>query len=110
MSKTKIGGIVALALAALIALGFGIQLLNLEMFKFFAPKFEDAKREVFENTKSYTHGKAQDLGKYYEEYTKGTDEEKEIIKNVIQMNFANFDETKLDNYKLQQFLTKVRGY
>jgi len=89
---------------------FLIGLYSLGMFKFFAPKTENIKREVFENTKSYLHGVQQDLGKYYHEYQKADDSSKEIIKSTIRMRFAEVDVSKLQSAKLRSFLTEARGY
>ena len=73
----KIGGIVVGGFTALIFFLFLIGVIDLGMFKFFAPKYENVRREVFENTKSYTHGKIQDLAKYKDEYDKAEYDEKE---------------------------------
>ena len=75
---------------------FVLELFGLGMFKFFAPKRENVRREVFEQTKSYVHGKVQDLGKYYEEYQSAkTIDDKDVIRNVIKVRFAEFDESKI---------------
>lgn len=99
-------------LVGIIAVLFVLQLVGLGFFKFFEPKRENIRREVFENTKSYTHGVIQDLGKYYQEYyePETTEEEKQTIKSVILIRFAEFDENKIENYKLQQFFIQMRGY
>ena len=90
---------------------FLIGLYSLGMFKFFAPKMENVRRNVFEQTQSYTHGKIQDLAKYYDEYNK-TDVlgEKEAVRQLIILRFAEFDETKIRPQKLRNFLTNMRGY
>ena len=80
------------------------------MFKFFEPKKENIRREIFENTKSYTHGKIQDLAKLYQEYQKADPDGKETIKTLVQSQFSDFDAEKINNYKLQIFLTNMRGY
>jgi hypothetical protein len=110
MTKTKIvfssiGGLVGVMI-----LIFILELFGLGMFAFFEPKKENIRREVFENTKSFTHGVIQDLGKYYQEYREGDAEKKETIKSVIQMRFPNFDADKIDNLKLKQFFINMRGY
>jgi len=101
-----IGGIILLVM-----LSFGTGLINLEYKKFFKPKLENVERSVFEETKSYTHGKIQDLAKYYEEYNKDTTiEDKESIKSLIKLNFAEFNADKIKAHKLKIFLTDIRGY
>jgi len=95
----------------LIVLMFGAGVLNLEWSKFFAPRKENIRREVFENTKSYTHGKIQDLAKYYDEYRKCEDlSEKTAIEGVIKMQFANFDASVITSQQLKSFLISTRGF
>lgn len=76
----------------------------------FYPIEQQIEREVFEETKSYVHGKIQDLAKYYEECQKATDDDKATIADVIQMQFANFEADKIDNFKLRSFLVEIRGF
>jgi len=99
------------SLLGIFALVFILELFGLGMFKFFAPKRENVRREVFEQTKSYVHGKVQDLGKYYEEYQNAkTTEDKNVIRNVIKVRFSEFDETKIQVDELRRFLINMRGY
>jgi hypothetical protein len=89
----------------------GLSYANLGYKRHFNPKHENVRREVFENTKSYTHGKTQDLAKYYEEYTKSeSQEDKDAVAELIKMQFADFNATVIRNSKLRNFLTNVRGY
>lgn len=98
-----IGGIVLL----IVTVSFG----RLAWMKYFMPKEESVRREAFEETKSYTHGKMQDLAKYYEEYTKAeTSEDKEAIRNIIRMRFADFNSGSVNPNRLRAFLVEMRGY
>lgn len=97
-----------IALILLISLGWGLGYNELLWMKFFNPRKENVRRQVFENTKSYTHGVIQDLGKYYEEYQKA--ENKTAIQAVIKMRFAEFDANKINSLSLKQFLISTRGY
>ena len=105
--KWKItGGIIGFLI-----LMFILQFAGLEWFRFFQPRRENIKREVFENTKSYTQGKIQDLGKYYAEYQKAeTREDKMALEGVIKMRYAEFDEKKINSLTLRNFLIQTRGY
>ena len=67
-------------------------------------------RKIYEQSKSYIHGKIQDLAKYYEEYQNADEEGKQAIHNLIQMNFAELDENKIENRRLRIFLQEMRGY
>ncbi len=111
MQYLKIGLLSILAIVVLLIITFGFGLFGLEYKKFFAPKHENVNRQVFEQTQSYVHGKVQDLAKYYEEYNKAeAAEDKEAIRSLILMRFAEFDATKIRSQQLQNFLTTTRGY
>jgi hypothetical protein len=100
-----------LSLISIIVLIFALEFIGLGFFKFFEPKRENVRREIFENTQSYTHGKIQELAKYYEEYNKADDQnDKETIKQMIKIKFAEFDESKINSPKLKLFLENTRGY
>ncbi len=98
------------AIVALVALAFMLELGGLQWDRFFAPKKANVERQVFEQTKSFTHGKIQDLAKYYEEYTKTDVEDREPIRQLIIMNFAEFDAGNIQNQRLKEFLVVQRGY
>jgi hypothetical protein len=99
-----------LGLALLVGLTFGLEYLDIVRFGIFEPKRENIRREVFENTKSYTHGVAMDLAKYFDEYQKADDNRQEAIRQIILMRFAEFDASKLQSTELQRFLINMRGY
>ena len=102
---------VIMCIVAFVAFIFGAQYLHLNMTKFFKPKYENVNRQVFENTKSYLHGIQQDLGKYYNEYNKAkTVEDKEVIKEVVKVRFAEVDASNIKSPTLRRFLISMRGY
>jgi mevalonate kinase len=107
----KTGFKVVLGIILIAVLVFGLGMAQLGWFKFFEPKKENVRREVFENTKSFTKGKTQDLAKYYEEWVKATsDEEKRAVGEMVKINFADFDSNKVNSPKLRQFLQNIRSY
>jgi hypothetical protein len=108
--KIKIFGYSVGGLAIVLTVVFVLGLFGLGYYKFFAPKKENIRREVFEETQSYVHGKIQDLAKYREEYYRSTDDGKEALKATIIMRFAEFDETQIRSPELRQFLKETRGY
>jgi hypothetical protein len=100
-------GIILLVILSIFALS-ALEVIHMGIFE---PAKENVRRNVFENTKSYVHGKIQDLSKYYAEYQKAeTDQDKEVIANLIKTQFADFDENLIDNYILRSFLKEQRGY
>lgn len=96
----------------LIILVFGIEMLGLQWTKFFKPKYQNVEREVFEQTKSYVHGKIQDLAKNYKEYNNPDtpEDEKRAIASLIPTEFADLDTNDVKNTKLKAFLIEKRGY
>ena len=109
MNTLKIIGIGLLVIFGLFLLSMGLEYLNLVKFGYFAPKYENVKREVFENTQSYVEGKRQDLVKYRLEYLKSKDpQEKEALRQTIVQMFANFDEEKLTDPELKSFLHSMK--
>lgn len=83
-------------MALMFALIFLGNLYGLESFKFFAPKYEDARRNVFENTQSYVEGKRQEIAKLKYEYARSSDEtEKAAIRAMVRQVSANLDLSKL---------------
>ena len=83
------------AIVLIAAISFGLNYLGLVKFRFFAPRYENARREVFENTQSYVEGKRQALTKHYNEWRKADSAEKNAIRAVVLQEFANFDIDKL---------------
>ena len=100
-----------LSFIGILVLAFGLELLGLQWTKFFAPRRENIRREVFEETKSYTHGAISDLAQYFEQYQKATTaEDKETIRAVVKARFAEFDETNITVEEIRNFLINMRGY
>lgn len=91
-----------------ILLFVGLSFISLWSYQYFAPRYEDARRKVFKQTRSYNEGKMQDLSKYRYEYLKGTPEEKAIIKSTIQHMFADYESQELP-IELRQFLDQIKG-
>lgn len=86
----KTAGIV-IGITLFISLIFGLQYLGLMNFKFFAPKYENVRREVYENTQSYVEAKRQAITKYYNEWRKGDEADKDALRTIVLQDFANFN-------------------
>ena len=71
---------------------------------------QNANREVYENTNSFTKAKRQEAIKLYKEYQEcETDEERKAIETVAAMSFADFDEDKyITNQELLKWIKKVK--
>ena len=108
---------VALKWTALIVVGviiFGLAMSWVTMgndfflYKFFAPKQEAVRRQVFEQTKSYNQGMVQELENFYAEYSKGTTSQKDSIAQIVNHRYADYQNERLPGY-LVQFLADCRG-
>ena len=69
---------------------------ELGMFKFLAPRYEEVKRQVFQESKEYQHGTIQELDKMRLEHAKTNDPE---IRRAIEVRatrmVAEFDKNNL---------------
>lgn len=77
-------------------------------YKFFAPKFENVRREVFQNTRSYNEGKIQDLAKYRIEYLMADQEDKVPLKITILFMFADYPKDRLP-HELKLFIKDLES-
>lgn len=81
---------VSIALA-LSALGWVVQGNDFLLFKFFAPRQEAARREVFEQSKAYREGMAQELRAMQLDYVKASPEQKKAIASIVVHRVAGVD-------------------
>lgn len=86
---------------------FGLQAISYGSLKFWGPKYEEAKREIFENTKSYKHGTIRDLQNLMLEYKSADNEgHKAALRVTILHRSAAFDRNELTP-QLRQFLNTL---
>jgi hypothetical protein len=96
-----------------IILGFGaITLLNglgLMQTKIFAPRYEQVRRETFEQSKAYRQGAVQELEAMHLDYIRATDpEQKAAIKSIVLHRIADYDPAMLTP-DLQLFINQLRN-
>lgn len=78
------------------------------MYKYFAPKYANAQREVFEGTKSYNQGMIQELQNMQFTYHAAKDSSaKEALASDILHRVADFPDDKLPA-DLRSFIQKLR--
>ena len=65
------------------ALGWGLTYHDLIFTSFFAPKFEDVRRNTFERSKSFRTGAVQELQNMQFEYIKAAPEHKAALADII---------------------------
>ena len=97
-----------LAVVLLLGLGWLAEGNDFFMYKYFAPKREAVRREVFENTKSYTQGMIQELRGYQVAYVQANTNSQAALASVILHEYADYPDDKLPA-DLQQFMAKLRA-
>jgi hypothetical protein len=108
--KTKITFQIIGSFIGFIVILFILELVGLGFFKFFEPKREAIKREIYENTPSYVIGKEQELTKSYREWMKADDNEKQTIENMVALSMERIKTEDIKSAQLRNFLIKSRGY
>jgi len=103
----RYAAIVIGVLVLVIVAGMALELLGVEWFRFIGPRKESARREVFEETRSYNESKIQDLARYRLQYLRAkTSDEKKAIASTVRHLFANYDRAKLPP-ELRSFLSEI---
>ena len=103
----KVFGIVVGLLLLMFGLGWVLQGNSFFLYKVFAPKYENVRRQVFEQTKSYNQGMQQEISNMQFEYIQATPEQKQALASIILHRVADYDINKL-NPDLQEFIHKLR--
>lgn len=78
------------------------------LYKFFAPRQEAVRREVFEQTKSYQQGQIQELQNMQFEYVKASPEHQAALASIILHRAADFPEDKMPA-DLRTFIRDLRA-
>ncbi len=79
---------------------------RLAYLKYAEPQLEDARREVFENTRSYITGNQEEIRRLKRQYYLGKEENRSILAASIRDQFSQLDRSKLDP-EVAQFLYEM---
>lgn len=105
-----VGAVIGVLLVVL-GITFAIQGADFFMYKFWAPKYEAVKRDVFEQTPSYRQGLIQELQNMQFKYEQASDAEKDALRPIILRRVAAF-ESNPDNVlpgDLSSFVVKLKN-
>lgn len=107
VSEFKVNLIIALAaLIIFLVGGWLLQGNSFFMFKVFAPLYEEARRETFEQSKAFKDGANQNLWALKLEYEKSSPELKPSVAHLIRAQAAGVDRNSLDP-ELRTFLEQL---
>lgn len=105
-----IGRIIPMILL-LIVVGTGIAWISTGsdfiLYKYWAPKQEQVRREVFEQTKSYNQGMIQELQNMQYQYVQADKAHKDALASIILHRAADFNPDNLP-YDLRQFIDGLK--
>ena len=85
-------------LFALLAIGWIVEGNEFALYKFFAPKREEVRRQVFENTKSYSQGTIQELESFSIAYSTADKAGKQNICSIVRHRMADFPEERVPGH------------
>ncbi len=105
---------VFLVLLVVVGMMYGLGFLmtggDLAIYRFWAPKQENAKREVFENTQSYVQGKTEYIGRLRYQYlaAEPNSAQQASLRMLILSEASTIDNDKLP-YSLKAFVQQLGG-
>ena len=101
-------GLSVLALIGIFVLGWLAVGNGFLLNKFFAPKQEAVRRQVFEQSKAYNQGMVQEIQNMQFEYIKAAPEHKAALASIILHRAADYDVNRMPA-DLRQFVQDLKG-
>ena len=108
VEKAKIAGMVAGIVFLLLGFVWMMQGNDFFLFKVFAPKYEQVRRETFEQSKAYNQGMIQELQNMQFEYIKADHKHKEALSSVILHRAADYPIDKMPA-ELRAFINDLKN-
>ncbi len=65
------------------------------LYRYFAPRYEDTRREVFEHSKAYRQGMVQELQNMQFQYARAGKTQREALASIILHRAADVDESAM---------------
>jgi hypothetical protein len=94
-------------LAAAFGFGWLATTNDLAMMRFFAPKYEQVRRDTFEQSKAYNQGMIQELQNMQFEYVKASPEHKAALRSIILHRSADYTDNLPSD--LRSFITDLKN-
>ena len=76
------------------------------LYRYFAPKEEAVRRQVFEQSKAYNQGMVQELQNMQFQYVRATKEQRASLRSIILHRVADYDRDKLPD-DLRSFISSL---
>jgi len=78
------------------------------LYQHYAPKYEGVRRQVFEQTKSYSQGMIQELENMQFEYQQAKPQERQALRSIILHRAADYPTERMPS-DLRRFITDLKG-
>jgi hypothetical protein len=91
MNGFKIAGVGILSIVGLLGISWVAEGNEFFLYKFFAPKNEQVRRETFEQTKSYNQGMIQEIQNMQFQYYQAKPEQQAMLADIILHRVADYD-------------------
>ena len=87
----SIVGMIVLAIVVVVGGSYG----SLALYRTFAPQWEDARTDVYRNSKSYVEGTIRDLRRLKREYEKADESQQSSLRTIILQRSDELDYDQL---------------
>ena len=106
----KITGIGFSILLGLLALTWVVQGNHFFMYRVFGIQYENTRREIFEQSRAFNEGMAQELQRMWLDYQHATNpDEKAAIRALVSHRTADYDLNRIENPQLRAFVRQMQG-
>jgi len=85
----------ALGLASLCVIGFGLNYFGYTQFAFFLPKYEQVRRNTFEQSQAYVEGQRRDIQNLRMDWLDATGDRKAAIRSIALQRIAGLPESAM---------------
>ena len=103
----KVIGCSALALIGILALCWFIQGSDFFLYRFFAPKYEQIRRDTFKQSQAYNDGMVTELQNMRFEYEQASENHKAALRSIILHRAASYDDSNMPS-DLKAFIDRLK--
>lgn len=104
----RIIGAILGGLLGILALTWVLQGNHFFMYRVFGIQYENTRREIFEQSRAFNEGMAQELQRMWLDYQHATNpDEKAAIRSLVQHRVAGYDVSRIENPQLRGFVVQM---
>lgn len=107
MSASRVVAVFLAGIIGIVALTWAMEYNNLLFTKIFSPKYEEVRRETFEQSRAYNEGLAQELSSMEFQYEQADEAHREALRSVILHRISGVDQDNLPA-STRRFISKIK--